>query len=83
MQTAAVALHLGIGDPLEFIGLDRADAMVMAAVLEKAAEMRDKRDKKLADYLAGEIAGRTVPHLVKAQWQQVRALAKALASRKG
>lgn len=83
MNTAAVGLVLGVADPLSFLGLSREDAMVMAAVLEKAAEIRDKRDKKLADYLAGEIAGRVVPPVVKQQWASIRALARALASRGG
>lgn len=80
MQTAAVALNLG-ADPLALLRLPQEDMAVMVAVLEVAAEKRAEELKALADYLAGEIAGRAVPPLAKTQWAAVKALARALSQR--
>lgn len=79
---AAVALRHGIADPLALLGLSLADARVTNAVLEVAVEQQHDHDKALADYLAGEIAGRVVPNLARVHVAMTRELVKALSQRR-
>ncbi|SDC46291.1 hypothetical protein SAMN05421872_102349 [Nocardioides lianchengensis] len=64
IEGAAVALSLGY-DPLRYLGHHPDDLVLVTAVLEKAQQIRQDREKALADYLAGKTAGLTARSITR------------------
>jgi hypothetical protein len=46
-------------DPLRFLGLHPQDQELVAAVLNRAQEIRTERERGIADYVSGRTAGLT------------------------
>lgn len=75
MQTAAVALSLGWGNPMALLALDPARWQIAVAVIEQAQEIAVKRAKNELEAAAGATASRIVPPLARHITRLVRVLA--------
>ena len=74
MHAAAVALTLGVADPLAFLALSRTDAVIAGAVLAEAGRLRVQHDQALADYTSVRTAGHTVTGVAQIVRQALRSL---------
>lgn len=74
IEAAAVALDVGVSDPLGYLALSVDDEMVVNAVLQRALTIRARREQELLDYVSNRAAGLIGSNFSRVMRSAVRAL---------